>query len=182
MPECRLNDPAVLAAWLDGSLAAADHEEIDRHLLEGCSVCWSVLRFVDRLRELVGRAAGTSDADAENLAILLDSDAIRRAMGLPSRGAVSRELLLDLGSWRVALRVHGEPGDAARVVELRTVPGSSAPAPGSVRLEAIRGESVLAMARTDAGGKLHLPLDGHEPVRLKLHGPGVDAVSLPMPL
>jgi hypothetical protein len=184
MSSCRLNDPAFLAAWLDGTLSPEVSREVDDHLAEGCPVCWSVLRFVDRLRELVGRTGPRADDGPGVPAhVLLDSDALRRVIGLPTRGATSREIHLAFGPWEARLRISTDPEATGGVLRVEAVDRATEEAPQeSVAVEVRRGDRIVARGVTDAGGRLDLPLEGEGPLRLSLRGPGVGPTSVPLSL
>jgi hypothetical protein len=167
MGECRLNDPAILASWLDGNLDLEIVRAVDGHLLRGCPVCWSVLRFVERLRELVGD--GGPAPRATTTAVLLDSEVLLRAIGLPPRGAPAREMVVEIGRFETSFRVDGEAGAPSRRLELRALDRRTLtpPARGLV-LEVRRGDLVLAR--------------GPGPLRLTVQGPGLGRTALPVSL
>ena len=180
MGECHLNDPAKLASWLDGTLELEIVRQVDCHLLEGCSVCWSVLRFVERLRELVGDGGPAPRSVAA--AILLDSEVLKRAIGLRAEEAPTREIVVGLGRFEAVVRVEGEPSATQRTIELRAFDRrAKAPPEKGVRLEVRRGDVVLARARTDEAGHLTLPLRGPGPLRLTLQAPGIGPTPIPVP-
>jgi hypothetical protein len=172
MGDCRLNDPATLSAWLEGSLDLPTVQAIDRHLLEGCPSCWGVLEFVERLRELVGGEPTSSGSTRANRAsVLLDTEALLRVIGLPTRGLTHRELLVEVGSWDTSIRVRGALGDPDRRLEVlaRSTVGAP-PEPMAVTIH--RGEQLLAKGDTDAHGRLTLPLRGHGLLRVVLSASG----------
>jgi hypothetical protein len=180
MPDCRLTDPSVLAAWLDRRLEPDRIREIDHHLEDGCPVCWSVIRFVEQLRELVGKPSDEPDrASRQALSVLLDSDALRRVIGLPDSGAWSREVHVAAGDVEARLRVESPGAGATRRIEMLALDRRTMAAPAfPVRLEVRRGEAVLAHAETDSSGRLALPLAGPGPHRIRLRSPGAPPATL----
>jgi hypothetical protein len=183
MEDCRLNDPSILAAWLDGTMEQPTLKDIDDHLLGGCSVCWSVLRFVGRLRELVGSQLDPSrQGDARGRpSVILDSEIMRLAMGLPREGAASREMLLEAGPWDAVVRIKSESRDADRMLEFFAAHREThVPPIEAIRVEVRRGNEVLARADTDRFGQAFIPFacENSDGLRLTLRGPGVTPTSI----
>jgi hypothetical protein len=182
MESCRLNDPSTLAAWLDGVLEPPNVREIDEHLLGGCPICWSVLRFVGRLRELVGdRAAPCGGAGGGTATVLLDSEIMRLAMGLPRHGGLRREMLLEAGPFDAVVRIEDGPSTSAGVLQLFVVHRETRVPPAeSLEVEVRRGAELIARADTNRYGQavFPVPCDNATGLHLVLRGPGIRSTTI----
>jgi hypothetical protein len=183
MTPCRLNDPAVLAAWLDGTLDDEIARDVRTHLDADCPVCRGVLRFVDRLRVLVGTASDrAADERPAAARILLDSAALRRVMGLPATGATSREIHVEVGPWEARLRLRETVGGARRLQLRVHARVDHAPPREPLEVEVRRGGVSLASGRTDPGGLVDVPLGGTGALHVAIRGSGVAPPPVRIPL
>ena len=171
-----LDDPDRLARWLDGSLPDERVRVVDRHLLDGCTICWGVLRFVSRLREVVGGPA-TSAAAGSNSRVILDSASLREAIGVAPGGSDRREILAEMGPWdvRLELRETGDGTGARLDLQARERAKGGRP-PGRPLLVEVRTRTDrVAMASTDPKGRVRMPAVPPGPLRLVLRTPDRDA-------
>ncbi len=174
MGDCCLNDPGVLARWLDGTLDPSRVRDVDGHLLSGCAVCWGVLRFVGRLRELVGRAESPRGT-RRTPHVILDSEAIRTAIGIPPETTTHREILVEIGPWEALLELTECAGSIHRRLDMLAIDRRpSAPPPEPLALEVYRRADLLARAATDPDGRLTIPLLSPGALRFEFRGPGLD--------
>ena len=106
--------------------------------------------------------------------ILLDSEAIRAAIGIGGRHVDHREILIEMGPLEALVKISDTRGPhPCRLDMLAMDRAALGPPAGPIALELCRNAEVVARGRTGPDGRLSLPIKTRGAFRLMFQGAGL---------